>query len=319
MNYFLSNRFTENIEVLSIILVILGILIFATILFFVLGKIVPGDKVRELQQRTKSWWVMASVFILATVLHPSISFVAFGLLSFAALRELASISKNIRPEDRRVIIWCYLAIPVQYFLAYMGYFNLFIIFIPVFMFIWIPFVLVIRGFTVEIGRSMSVLPVQLMFTVFSISHLAYLLSLPELTGFNAGGRGLLLFVVFLTEMNDVFQFTWGKILGKHKIIEKISPNKTWEGFIGGFITTVVVAYFIRFLTPFTAIEALFAGAIIAGGGFIGDIIVSAIKRDIGLKDTGNLIPGHGGILDRIDSLAIAAPSFFYFVYNLYYA
>jgi phosphatidate cytidylyltransferase len=186
----------------------------------------------------------------------------------------------------------------------------------VFMFIWIPFVLVIRGFTVEIGRSMSVLPVQLMFTVFSISHLAYLLSLPELTGFNAGGRGLLLFVVFLTEMNDVFQFTWGKILGRHKIIEKISPNKTWEGFIGGFITTIVVAYFIRFLTPFTAMEALFAGAIIAGGGFIGDIIVSAIKRDIGLKDTGNLIPGHGGILDRIDSLAIAAPSFFYFVYNL---
>ena len=128
MNYFLSNRFTENKEVLSIILVILGILIFATILFFVLGKIFPGDKVRELQQRTKSWWIMASVFILATVLHPSISFVAFGLLSFAALRELASISKNIRPEDRRVIIWCYLAIPVQYFLAYMGYFNLFIIF-----------------------------------------------------------------------------------------------------------------------------------------------------------------------------------------------
>jgi len=123
----------------------------------------------------------------------------------------------------------------------MGYFNLFIIFIPVFMFIWIPFILVIRGFTVEIGRSMSVLPVQLMFTVFSISHLAYLLSLPELTGFNAGGRGLLLFVVFLTEMNDVFQFTWGKILGKHKIIEKISPNKTWEGIIGGFITTIVVA------------------------------------------------------------------------------
>jgi phosphatidate cytidylyltransferase len=124
MNYFLSNRFTENKEVLSIILVILGILIFATVLFFIMGRIYPGDKVRELQQRTKSWWIMASVFILATVLHPSISFVAFALLSFVALRELASISKNVRPEDRRVIIWCYLAIPVQYFLAYMGYFNL---------------------------------------------------------------------------------------------------------------------------------------------------------------------------------------------------
>jgi phosphatidate cytidylyltransferase len=239
MNYFLSNRFADNKEVLSIILVILGILIFATVLFFVLGKIFPGDKVRELQQRTKSWWIMASVFILATVLHPVISFIAFGLLSFAALRELASISKNIRPEDRRVIIWCYLAIPVQYFLAYMGYFNLFIIFIPVFMFIWIPFILVIRGFTVEIGRSMSVLPVQLMFTVFSISHLAYLLSLPELTGFNAGGRGLLLFVVFLTEMNDVFQFTWGKILGNIEIIRPLF-EKLFENIYINFLNNVQI-------------------------------------------------------------------------------
>lgn len=319
MNYFFSNRFTENKEVLVIIAIILGILVFASVLFYLMGKFSPGDKVKELQDRTKSWWVMAAVFIFATIVHPVISFVAFALLSFAALRELASISKNVRPEDRRVIIWCYMAIPVQYFLAYKGYFNLFMIFIPVIMFIWIPFILVIRGFTVEIGKSMTVLPVQLMFTVFSLSHLAYLLSLPELSGFNAGGRGLLLYVVFLTEMNDVFQFIWGKLLGKRKIIEKISPNKTWEGFIGGFLTTVTVAYFIRFLTPFGQIESIIAGIIIAFGGFIGDIIVSAIKRDIGLKDTGNLIPGHGGILDRIDSLAIAAPSFFYFVYNLYYA
>jgi len=319
MNYFFSNRIIENQEVQSIILLILGILVFASVLFFIMGKIYPGNKVRELQRRTKSWWIMATVFILATILHPVISFIAFALLSFAGLRELASISKNIRPEDRRVIIWCYVAIPIQYFLAYKGFFNFFIIFIPVIMFIWIPFILVIRGFTVEIGRSMSVLPAQLMFTVFSISHLAYLLSLPELSGFNAGGRGLLLFVVFLTEMNDVFQFTWGKLFGRHKIIEKISPNKTWEGFIGGLVTTIVVAYLIRFLTPFHTFESLIAGAIIAVGGFIGDVIVSAIKRDIGLKDTGNLIPGHGGILDRIDSLAIAAPSFFYFVYNLYYA
>ena len=220
MNYFFSNRFTENKEVLVIIAIILGILVFASVLFYLMGKFSPGDKVKELQDRTKSWWVMAAVFIFATIVHPVISFVAFALLSFAALRELASISKNVRPEDRRVIIWCYMAIPVQYFLAYKGYFNLFMIFIPVIMFIWIPFILVIRGFTVEIGKSMTVLPVQLMFTVFSLSHLAYLLSLPELSGFNAGGRGLLLYVVFLTEMNDVFQFIWGKLLGKRKIIEK---------------------------------------------------------------------------------------------------
>lgn len=318
MKFLGITNYAQNKEVITIIAIILGILIFSTVLFYVIGKLNSKAKLDELKMRTKSWWVMASIFVLATVLHPIVSFVAFGLLSFAALRELSSISKNIREEDRRVLIWCYLTIPVQYYLAYIGWFNIFIIFIPIIMFVWIPFILVIRGFTTEIGRSMSILPTQLMFTVFSISHLAYLLSLPEIPGFNAGGRGLLLYVVFLTEINDVFQFVWGKLIGRTKIIEKISPNKTWEGFLGGLITTTFLAYLLRFLTPFSELESLIVGFIIACSGFIGDIIVSAIKRDIGLKDTGTLIPGHGGILDRIDSLVITAPAFFYLVYNLHY-
>lgn len=318
MKFLGITNYAQNKEVITIIAIILGILIFSTVLFYVIGKLNSNAKLDELKMRTKSWWVMASIFVLATVLHPIVSFVAFGLLSFAALRELSSISKNIREEDRRVLIWCYLTIPVQYYLAYIGWFNIFIIFIPIIMFVWIPFILVIRGFTTEIGRSMSILPTQLMFTVFSISHLAYLLSLPEIPGFNAGGRGLLLYVVFLTEINDVFQYVWGKLIGRTKIIEKISPNKTWEGFLGGLITTTFLAYFLRFLTPFSELESLIVGFIIACSGFVGDIIVSAIKRDIGLKDTGTLIPGHGGILDRIDSLVITAPAFFYLVYNLHY-
>jgi phosphatidate cytidylyltransferase len=115
----------------------------------------------------------------------------------------------------------------------------------------------------------------------------------------------------------VFQFTWGKLLGRHKIIEKISPNKTWEGFIGGLLSTVLAAILLKFLTPFTTNEAIGAGLLIACTGFVGDIIVSAIKRDFGLKDTGTVIKGHGGILDRMDSLIISAPFFFYYVYLLH--
>ena len=305
-------------EIQQMILVIIGVLVFASTLFWIMRKIKPGPQVDELLLRTKSWWIMAGIFITAALVHPGISFVAFGFLSFAALRELSSISKNARIEDRSVIFWAYLAIPVQYYIAYMGWFAPFLIFIPVFMFTWIPFLLVLKGHTQDIARSMSVIPTHLMLTVFSISHLAYLLSLPELPGFEVGGRGLLLYVVFLTEMNDVFQFTWGKLLGRRKIIEKISPNKTWEGFIGGLLSTVAAAYFLRFLTPFSTEIALLAGLLIACSGFVGDIIVSAIKRDFGLKDTGTAIKGHGGILDRIDSLAISSPFFFYFVYLLYY-
>ena len=312
-------QFSANKEVTFIILLIIGLLVFATLLFFIWGKLKPEANLIELKLRTKSWWTMATVFILAIVINPIISYFAFGLLSFMALREISTISKNVRDVDRRVMIWCYIAIPIQFMLAYNGCFNLFVIFIPVVMFIFISFMLVIRAETTEIGRSMSVIPTQLMLTVFSLSHLAFLLSLPPIAGFNAGGRGLLLFVVFITEINDVFQFTWGKLLGRHAIIPKISPNKTWDGFIGGVLTTTVLGYFLRFLTPFSVVESLVVSFVIACAGFVGDVVVSAVKRDIGLKDTGTLIPGHGGILDRIDSLAITSVVFFHIVYNLYYS
>lgn len=310
--------FIGNKETLIVISLIFGILIFATLLFWIAGLVKPTENLGELKMRTKSWWLMAGIFVAVTVLDPVISFIAIGLLSFVALREIASISKNVRDEDRKILIWCYLAIPVQYLFAYYKNYTLFLTFIPIFMHLWIPFMLVIRGVTENIGRSMSVLPTQLMLTVFGVSHLAFLLSLPELKGFNVGGRGLLLFVVFITEMNDVFQFTWGKMFGRFKIIPKISPNKTWEGFIGGIITTTAVGYFLRFLTPFSGLEAILICLSVAVTGFIGDVVVSAIKRDIGKKDTGTAIPGHGGILDRIDSLALTAPVFFHIVYNLYY-
>ena len=186
---------SANKEITFIILLILGLLIFATTLFYIWGRVKPETNLIELKMRTKSWWGMAFVFILASIIHPVISYFAFGLLSFMALRELASISKNVREEDRRIIIWCYLSIPVQYIIAYYGLFNLFVIFIPVIMFIWLPFMLVIKGSTNDISKSMSVLPTQLMLTVFSLSHLAFLLSLPHIQGFNPGGRGLLLFIV----------------------------------------------------------------------------------------------------------------------------
>jgi phosphatidate cytidylyltransferase len=318
VSFFNSELYNRNKEILIVIALILAILIVATTVFAIWAMLKPEKKPKELIARTRSWWIMAIIFISAAVIHPAISYVAFALLSFSALRELSSISKHLRPEDRPLIIWSYLSIPIQYYLAYKGNYNLFLLFIPVFMHIFFPFVLVLRGSTQGIAGAMSILPTHLLLTVFAISHLAFFLSLPALEGFHAGGRGLLLFIVFITEMNDVFQFIWGKAIGKHKILPKVSPNKTWEGFIGGLVTTVVVGYFLRFLTPFSELESLLVTFVIACMGFVGDVVVSAIKRDIGIKDTGNLIPGHGGLLDRIDSLAFTAPVFFHIVYNLYY-
>ena len=130
---------------------------------------------------------------------------------------------------------------------------------------------------------------------------------------------MVLYLIFLTQFNDVAQYVWGKLTGRHKIIPKVSPNKTWEGFLGGLATTTVLAATLApYLTPLTPIESLCGGLLIACGGFIGDVTISALKRDIGVKDSGSLLPGHGGILDRIDSLTYTAPLLFHFVYYLHY-
>lgn len=310
-------KFFENNDILIVVALIFGILIFASTLFFIVGKVKPNANVKELKDRTKSWWVMAIMFIGATIFSTKISYVAIAFLSFVAFRELYSML-GFRDSDRRAIFWAIFSIPIQYYLAYIGWYGAYIIFIPVVMFLLLPLRLVLKGDTIGITKSMASLHWTLMLTVFGISHMAYLLSLPELEGFSSGGRGLLLFLVFLTEINDVMQFTWGKLLGRHKIIPKVSPNKTWEGFVGGLISTTIIGYFLGFLTPLTDYQVIFVSFMIAFSGFVGDIVMSSIKRDVGVKDTGETIPGHGGILDRIDSLAYSAPAFFHIVYYLAY-
>ena len=127
-----------------------------------------------------------------------------------------------------------------------------------------------------------------------------------------------MFLVFLTEINDIMQFVWGKLFGRHKILPKVSPNKTWEGFLGGGVSTTVIGYFLGFLTPLSTPNVILVSALIAIAGFAGDVVISAIKRDKGIKDMGDSIPGHGGVFDRIDCLCYTAPVFFHLVYYIAY-
>jgi phosphatidate cytidylyltransferase len=306
-----------NDELILVIGLIVGLLAVVSVGLFVTGKLFPKANLGELKSRTQSWWLMAALFIGAVFIDYRISFFGLAFLSFAAFRELYSVL-GFRDSDRRAIFWGLLAIPVQYYLAWIAWYGAFIIFIPVVMFLLIPLRMVLRGETRGITRSMAQLQWILMLSVFGISHLAYLLSLPELPGFDAGGRGLLMFLIFLTEINDVMQFVWGKLLGRRKIVPRISPNKTWEGFIGGVLGTVAIGWLLRFLTPLSTGQVLLVSALVAVAGFSGDIVVSAIKRDKGIKDMGDTIPGHGGIFDRIDSLSYTAPAFFHIVYYLAY-
>ena len=309
---------TLSDELIIVISLIIGLLVTASLILFLVKKISPKTNISELAARTRSWWIMAGMFIGAVFISYNISYFFLAFLSFIAFRELYSVL-GFREADRGALFWGILAIPIQYYLAYLAWYGAFIIFIPVVMFLVLPLRLVLKGDTHGITKSMALLQWILMLSVFGISHLAYLLSLPELPGFSSGGRrGLLLFLVFLTEINDIMQFIWGKLLGRHKILPKVSPNKTWEGFLGGVISTTVIGYFLGFLTPLSAPNVILVSALLAIAGFSGDVVISAIKRDKGIKDMGNSIPGHGGVFDRIDSLSYTAPVFFHLVYYIAY-
>jgi phosphatidate cytidylyltransferase len=234
------------------------------------------------------------------------------------MKEYVTLLKT-RPADHRALVLTFLAVPIQY--VWIGldppWYGMFIVFIPVYMFLILPVRLVLSKETTGFVASASQIQWGLMAFVFGLSHLAYLLTLPALGDAGASGRTLVLFLVFVVEMSDVLQYIWGKTLGRHKIIPKVSPNKTWEGFIGGIASAMLLSLGIRFLTPFSIRETLIVSLLITVAGFCGGAVMSAVKRDFGVKDFGSVIPGHGGMLDRVDSLCYAAPIFFHYVRYFY--
>jgi phosphatidate cytidylyltransferase len=289
-----------------------------TLFIYVLARKQPDKDHTELKQRMKSWWAIVILFAIALTLSRTSALVFFAFVSFLALKEYLSLIPT-RRADRRVLFWAYLAVMIQYYWIAINWYVMFLIFIPVYMFLLLPMRMVLLGETQGFLKAVGTLHWGMMLTVFSLGHIAYLLMLPFSGNPVAGGAGLLLYLVFLTEINDIAQYIWGKTCGRHKVIPKVSPNKTWEGFLGGVATTAALAFALApWLTPFQPIHALAIGLLIGLAGFIGDVTISALKRDLGVKDSGNLIPGHGGILDRIDSLTYTAPLFFHFTVYFYF-
>ncbi|MCP4326159.1 MAG: phosphatidate cytidylyltransferase [Psychromonas sp.] len=277
----------------------------------------PQTDHTELKLRIQSWWWMIIILFAILLAPTTISVLFFSILSFLALKEFFSIVPT-RQSDRRVLFWAYLAIPAQYYWVETSWYGMFLIFIPIYVFLFLPMRAVFIGETKGFIRSLGTIHWGVMLSVLCISHMAYLLKLP-VKNEQAGALGLVLFLIFVTQFNDVCQYIWGKTVGKHKIIPKVSPKKTWEGFIGGVLTVTILAGFLApYLTPLTMIQGFIAGTLIAVSGFVGDVVISSVKRDLAIKDSGTLIPGHGGLLDRVDSLIYTAPLFFHYLVYLHY-
>jgi len=293
---------------------VLGLLIVASAVGAVLAKRIHSESgratVANMNARIRAWWVMAAVVAAALLLGKIAATVLFGLLSLLALREFITITPT-RRGDHATLFWSFFVVaPLQYVLVAVDWYGMFSILIPVYAFLFVPIRSALAGDTERFLERTAKIQWGLMVCVYCVSHAPALLML-ELPGFEGRGARLLLFLIVVVQISDVLQYVWGKLLGKHKIAPVVSPSKTWEGFIGGALSATAIGAGLWWLTPYTPRQAALMAFLVVLLGFAGGLTMSAIKRDRGIKDYGALIEGHGGILDRIDSLCFAAPVLFH--------
>ena len=272
----------------------------------------PSAVLENLNSRIKAWWVMVIAIAVAFAFGKAGVIALFGFASFAALREFLTLISTRRADHLALAAAFFVVLPMQYYLIWIEWYGFYSIFIPVYAFLLLPIIAALRGDTTNFMPRVAELQWGLMICVFCVSHVPALLTL-DMPGYE--GRHLLLiaFLVLVVQSSDVLQYVWGKLIGRHKIAPLLSPSKTVEGFVGGVLSATLIGAGIWWITPFTPWQAGLLALTINLMGFFGGLVMSAIKRDRGVKDWGALIEGHGGMLDRLDSVIFAAPIFFHLV------
>ena len=272
----------------------------------------PHAVIDNLNARVNAWWVMVAVIAVAFAFGKEGVVLLFALMSFCALREFMTLASTRRGDHLAIALAFFVALPVQYALVWIEWYGLYAVFIPVYCFLVLPILAALQSDTLHFLERSAKLQWGLMVCVFCVSHVPALLTL-EIAGYE--GRNLLLiaFLVLVVQGSDVLQYVWGKLLGRHKVAPLLSPSKTWEGLVGGVASATLLGAALHDLTPFTVWQAAGLSLLVCLMGFFGGLVMSAVKRDRGVKDWGTLIEGHGGMLDRLDSVVFAAPVFFHVV------
>jgi len=293
---------------------IVGLLVVASMVGGLMGWRIRSGPNREMvdniNARIRAWWIMALVFATSVAIGAVGSIVLFTIISFLALREFVTIAPT-RPADHRALFWCFFIVtPLEYLLIWFGWYGLFAILIPVYVSMLVAIRIAVAGDTEQFLQRTATTQWGLLICVYFVSYAPALLML-RIPGYEQQNAKLMVFLVVVVQLSDVLQYIWGKSVGKRRIAPSLSPNKTWAGCIGGTLSATAIGAAIWWATPFGPVAAGLMAFVVTVMGFAGGLIMSAIKRDRGVKDYGSLIEGHGGILDRIDSLCFAAPVFFH--------
>ncbi|MDF1634142.1 phosphatidate cytidylyltransferase [Mycoplana sp. MJR14] len=303
-------------DLLTLVLAIGAFLVVATAIGQILQRRLSPDRsnaaIENLNARINAWWVMVALIGIAFLAGRAGVIVLFAFCSFAALREFVTLTHTRRADHWALAAAFFVVLPVQYYLVATDWYGLYAIFIPVYAFLLMPIASVLRGDTERFLDRVAEVQWALMICVFCISHVPALLTL-QIPGYEGRNVLLIAFLVIVVQMSDVLQYVWGKLFGRTRIAPRLSPSKTVEGFVGGVASATLIGAALWWITPFTPLQAGLLALVITLMGFFGGLVMSAIKRDRGVKDWGHIVEGHGGLLDRLDSVIFSAPIFFHIV------
>ncbi|MBT8408617.1 MAG: phosphatidate cytidylyltransferase [Alphaproteobacteria bacterium] len=259
--------------------------------------------------RVNSWWVMAVTLSVALLLGKVVTLMLFAFCSFAALREFMTLTHKTRADHWALVASFYVVLPVQYVLVWWGQEGLFTSFIPVYAFLLLPILSMMRGAGASFLARISETQWALMICVFCASHVPALLVI-DLGEYSARSVLLIAFLVLVVQLGDLMVYFAGRRIGRHRVAPSISP-KSWEGVACGAVFAALIGASVAWITPFgtagAALMALISFLIGTGGA----LVLDAIKKDRGVTNWGHIIPGQGGIVDQLDSVFFAAPVFFY--------
>jgi phosphatidate cytidylyltransferase len=291
-----------------------ALLLLASLIGFILGGRVRSETARatveNLNERIRAWWVMVAIMALGILFGRGATLLLFMLVSFYTLREFVSLMDTRLPDHPGLVAAFYVLLPLQYYLIWIDWYALFAVLIPVYGFLVLPSIAALRGCARNFLLRVAGLQWALMLTVYCISHAPALVIL-DIPGYEGQGFLLLFFLVAVVQFSDVMQYVFGKLFGTRKVAPTISPSKTVEGLVGGVLSAIVAGAALYWVTPFTIWQAAAAAFVIVTMGFLGGLSLSAMKRSLGVKDWGTQVKGHGGVLDRMDSVSFAAPVFFH--------
>jgi phosphatidate cytidylyltransferase len=290
--------------------VLLSATLIAALLKWRVARGQPHGVIDNLRERTNAWWIMVAVIGLAFACGKGGVVLLFLFVSFFSLREFLSLAYTRAGDHSAIATAFFVGLPLQYFLVWVEWYGLYSIFIPVYGFLLLPILGALPGDTKRFLERTSKVQWGLMVCVYCISHVPALLTL-QIPGYEDRNLLLIAFLLLIVQGSDVLQYVWGKLAGRRLVAPALSPSKTVEGLVGGVLSATALGAALYWITPFNPWQAALVSLVICLMGFLGGLVMSAIKRDRGVKDWGVMIEGHGGMLDRLDSVVFAAPVFFH--------